>query len=86
MRRAGSLWHKKAGVAIPRINPRHRGGPLWFQDSPVVTKIPSTNLFHAEKELQRRTGKYFSSQVGSSSSRRTRQSPWYRFHPHQVLQ
>ena len=24
MRRAGSLWHKKASVAIPR----HRGGPV----------------------------------------------------------
>ena len=29
MRRAGSLWHKRAGVAIPRIYPRHRGGPLY---------------------------------------------------------
>ena len=26
--RAGSLWHKRAGVAIPRSTPRHRGGPL----------------------------------------------------------
>ena len=23
MRRAGSLWHKRAGVAIPRLDPRH---------------------------------------------------------------
>ena len=28
MRQAGSLWQKRAGVAIPRIKPRHRGGPL----------------------------------------------------------
>ena len=26
--RAGSLWHKIAGEAIPRSNPRHRGGPV----------------------------------------------------------
>ena len=26
--RAGSLWHKTAGEAIPRNSPRHRGGPL----------------------------------------------------------
>ena len=25
---AGSLWHKIAGEAIPRSNPRHRGGPV----------------------------------------------------------
>ena len=29
MRRAGSLWHKRAGVAIPRMCPPHRGGELW---------------------------------------------------------
>ena len=26
--RAGSLWHKTAGEAIPRNIPRHRGGPV----------------------------------------------------------
>ena len=26
--RIGSLWHKTAGEATPRINPRHRGGPV----------------------------------------------------------
>ena len=31
MRRAGSLWHKRAGVAIPRLDPRHRGGPVCLQ-------------------------------------------------------
>ena len=24
------LWHKRAGVAIPRLEPRHRGGPVWY--------------------------------------------------------
>ena len=28
--RAGSLWHKIAGEAIPRNIPRHRGGPVWL--------------------------------------------------------
>ena len=28
MRRAGSLWHKTAGVATPRNNPPHRSGPV----------------------------------------------------------
>ena len=27
--RAGSLWQKTAGEAIPRNIPRHRGGPVW---------------------------------------------------------
>ena len=35
MRRAGSLWHKRAGVTIPRKCPRHRGGPVCF-DSVIV--------------------------------------------------
>ena len=26
--RAGSLWHKIAGEAVPRNSPRHGGGPL----------------------------------------------------------
>ena len=29
MRRAGSLWHLRAGKAIPLIKPRHRGGPVY---------------------------------------------------------
>ena len=32
--RAGSLWHKRAGVAIPRTTPRHRGGPLCSRSFP----------------------------------------------------
>ena len=34
MRRAGSLWHKSAGVATPRYSPRHRGGPTELNVSP----------------------------------------------------
>ena len=28
--RAGSLWHKTDGEAIPRNSPRHRGGSVWY--------------------------------------------------------
>ena len=38
MRGAGSLWNKIAGEAIPRNNPRHRGGPVWII-SKIISKI-----------------------------------------------
>ena len=40
----GSLWHKIAGEAIPRSNPRHRGGPLWcnLPDNETSVVWPST--------------------------------------------
>ena len=37
--RAGSLWHKTAGVATPRNSPRHRGGPLCLTVSQQVTLL-----------------------------------------------
>ena len=33
----GSLWHKRAGVAIPRTTSRHRGGPLWWKVEIMVS-------------------------------------------------
>ena len=43
--RAGSLWHKTAGEAIPRINPRHLGGPVWVREierlRPLTPMYPS---------------------------------------------
>ena len=35
--RAGSLWHKRAGGAIPRSTPRHRGGPLCSGEAIATT-------------------------------------------------
>ena len=34
---AGSLWHKTADEAIPRSNPRHRGGPVWIYRNEMVS-------------------------------------------------
>ena len=43
MRRAVSLWHKRAGVAIPRLDPRHRGGP---SDDHYKTRFKAVSSNH----------------------------------------
>ena len=40
--RAGSLWHKTAGEAIPRNSPRHRGGPHCLRSAGGMVSYENT--------------------------------------------
>ena len=52
--RAGSLWHKTAGEAIPQINPRHRGGPVCHTMAPWTIGPWTMNRhsnYHFDREI-----------------------------------
>ena len=63
--RAGSLWHKTAGEAIPRNSPRHGGGPVCMVHK---CKCVTRKMFHTATEPQSRTKNSWQSQAGTDTN------------------
>ena len=63
MQRGGSLWHKRAGVAIPRKYPRHRGGPLWNNMRAGYGTLKTYKQYRSYFKYEMRACLYFNSRV-----------------------
>ena len=50
--RVGSLWHKTAGEANPRINPRPRGGPVWYMVDTSQGEFTNYLFLHSGAETE----------------------------------
>ena len=50
--RVGSLWHKTAGEANPRINPRHRGGLVWYMVDTSQGEFTNYLFLHSGAETE----------------------------------